>query len=57
VRLADFITANTEAILAEWVEFAATCTPAAKTMDRAALRDHANGLLKIIVADLRTPQT
>ena len=57
MRRADFIAANTEPILAEWVAFAAASGPAAKTMDRAALRDHAHGMLKIIVADLRTPQT
>jgi signal transduction histidine kinase len=57
VRLADFIAANYEAILAEWVVFAATCGPAASTMDRVELRDHALEMLKTIVADLRTPQT
>ena len=57
VRLADFIERNTEAILAEWVIFAARSGPAGATMDRAALRDHALELLTIIVSDLRTPQT
>jgi signal transduction histidine kinase len=57
VRLADFIETNTEPILAEWVAFAATLGPAATTMDAAALRDHAVGMLKDIVTDLRTPQT
>ena len=57
MRLADFISTNTEAILAEWVAFAATCSPAAKTMDTAALRDHAQAMLATIIVDLRTPQT
>lgn len=57
MRLADFIAANTEPILAEWVEFAESCGPAGRTMDLTGLRDHALGMLKDIVTDLRTPQT
>lgn len=57
MRLADFITANTEPILAEWVAFAETCGPAGMEMDIAALRDHAVDMLRVIVADLRTSQT
>jgi signal transduction histidine kinase len=57
VRLADFIEANCESILAEWVAFAKTCGPAAATMDTTALRDHALQMLQTIVVDLRTPQT
>lgn len=57
MRLADFIETNTEPILTEWVTFAKSCAPAAMTMDPAALKDHALGVLKEIVADLRTPQT
>ncbi|MBC8144075.1 MAG: sensor histidine kinase, partial [bacterium] len=57
MRLADFIEGNTEAIQAEWVEFAATCGPAARSMDLPDLKDHALEMLRDIVADLRTPQT
>lgn len=57
MRLADFILANREPILAEWEAFARTCTPAAGTMDVAALRDHANEMLTVIAEDLCTPQT
>jgi signal transduction histidine kinase len=57
VRLADFIAANTESILDEWVAFAESCGPAAARMDLEALRDHALAMLTDIVADLRTPQT
>lgn len=56
VRLADFITASRDAILAEWEAFARTCTPASGAMDIVALRDHANEMLTVIAADLRTPQ-
>jgi signal transduction histidine kinase len=56
MRLADFILANREPILAEWEAFARTCTPAAGAMDIAALRDHANEMLTVIAADLGTPQ-
>lgn len=54
--LAGFITANREPILAEWEAFARTCTPASGAMDLVALRDHANEMLLVIAADLRTPQ-
>ena len=57
MRLSDFITANREPILAEWEAFARTCTPASAPMDITALRDHANEMLTVIAADLRTPQT
>jgi signal transduction histidine kinase len=57
VKLADFIASNMEPILAEWVTFAESSGPAGKTMDTVALRDHAAEMLKVIVADLRTPQT
>ena len=57
VGLADFIASNTESILTEWVAFAESCAPAARTMAPVALRDHALEMLKEIVADLRTPQT
>jgi signal transduction histidine kinase len=56
MRLSDFILANREPILAEWVAFASTCTPACSGMDQAALRDHASEMLTVIVADLETPQ-
>lgn len=56
-RLPDFIEANIEPILAEWVTFARSSGPAARTMDVKALRDHAVQMLQEIVTDLRTPQT
>lgn len=56
MHLAEFILANRESILAEWEEFARTCEPASSRMGIAALRDHADGILTMIAADLGTPQ-
>jgi signal transduction histidine kinase len=56
MRLADFILANREPILAEWEAFARTCAPASGSMDIAALRDHANEMLTVIAKDLATAQ-
>src|SRR5687768_4580503 len=57
MRLAEFIDANTPAILAEWELFAASLLPAAAGLDVAVLRDHAEQLLQAMTKDLRTPQT
>jgi signal transduction histidine kinase len=56
LRLADFIEANIEPILTEWVAFARTQF-GAERMDLTALRDHAAEMLTEMVVDLRTPQT
>ena len=56
MRLADFILANREPILAEWEAFARTCAPASGSMDIVALRDHANEMLTVIATDLATAQ-
>lgn len=56
MRLHDFILTNREQILIEWEAFARTCVPASITMDVAALRDHANEMLMVIAADLKTYQ-
>src|SRR5437588_86704 len=57
MRLAKFIKSNTEAILAEWVEFASQSGAAGKAMDVPALRDHVREMLGTIVRDLETRQT
>jgi signal transduction histidine kinase len=57
MRLSRFVQENREAILAEWEEFARTCTPSSRTMDITALRDHADEMLTVIAADLTTPQS
>ena len=56
MRLADFIEANIEPILAEWVTFARTRI-GSDDMDLTALRDHAAEMLAIVAQDLRTPQS
>ena len=56
MRLADFILTNRDAILAEWEEFAKTCSPASGSMGIAALSDHAAEMLTVIAEDLKTPQ-
>jgi signal transduction histidine kinase len=57
MRLAVFILANREQILAEWEAFALCCTPASGTMDIVALRDHAREMLTVIASDLAMPQS
>ncbi|MFN2425509.1 MAG: sensor histidine kinase [Candidatus Binatia bacterium] len=57
MRIARFIHANMERILAEWDAFAATLTPAASTMTARELRDHARQILQTIALDVSTPQT
>ena len=57
MRLADFILRDTERILAEWEEFAASLLPAARNMDALALRDHAQAILQAVAKDLATSQT
>jgi hypothetical protein len=56
IRLAAFITANHEPILAEWEAFARTRGAAGGAMDVVAQRDHAAEMLTVIAADLNTPQ-
>lgn len=56
MRLADFITANTEAILVEWTAFARIAQPAAGDLSELALRDHAAQILTEIASDMGRPQ-
>ena len=56
MRLADFILANTEAILAEWETFARGIWPGAAT-DPATLRDHAEDILRATAWDMKSAQT
>lgn len=55
-RLSVFITEHAEEILAAWEAFAKDLS-GATTIDLPALRDHADAMLNVIVADLETPQT
>lgn len=56
MRLYEFLLTDREQILAEWDNFAATCSPASITMDVSELRDHAGDMLLVIAADLKTEQ-
>ena len=56
MRLADFILANVEPILAEWEAFARAIAPGA-TMDGLALRDHAEDILRATARDMRSAQS
>jgi signal transduction histidine kinase len=56
MRLAEFISANTEAILAEWEAFARSIAAGA-TMDVVALRNHAEDILRSTARDMMTPQS
>jgi signal transduction histidine kinase len=57
MRLPDFIRQHADHIVEEWEQFAKTITPAAQTMDRAALRDHARAILLAAARDMSTTQT
>ena len=55
-RLPVFIREHREAILTAWDDFARGL-PVAAAMDVVALRDHANGMLDVVVRDLETAET
>lgn len=57
MRLAQFIETRMEAILQDWETFAKSISPASSGMDAAALRDHAEQILRTVVLDLGTAQT
>ncbi|MEP6763428.1 MAG: sensor histidine kinase [Gemmatimonadaceae bacterium] len=57
MRLAAFIAANSEDIISDWMAFATTRISAAKGLDLEALRDHAEEMLEVIVADLNKSQS
>ncbi|XHF31678.1 HAMP domain-containing sensor histidine kinase [Pseudomonas chlororaphis] len=57
MRLSEFIRQHADHIVEEWEQFARTITPAADTMDRAALRDHARAILLAAARDMDTAQT
>lgn len=57
MKLAQFIRDEEDAILKAWEEFASSLLPAAKDMNKAALRNHARRMLRTIIQDLQHPQT
>ena len=52
-RLANFIRGAIEDIIAEWISFAGTRTPASTNMTKLALRDHIEQILNFIADDIR----
>ncbi len=56
MTLSDFITANLDEIVADWVAFARQL-PAGRTMTTAALRDHSREILVAIAAEMATVQS
>ncbi|MEP7134158.1 MAG: HAMP domain-containing sensor histidine kinase [Chloroflexota bacterium] len=56
MRLAEFILANVEPILAEWEAFALTLTPGAN-MTKLALRDHSQAILLASARDMEVNQS
>lgn len=57
MRLSAFIIDNLESILQSWEDFARTIPGEASSMGVEALRDHAEEVLRVIAADLRTKQS
>lgn len=57
MRLSQFILSNLESILVEWESFASTILPESKLVEKLALRDEAEEILKAIATDMETPQT
>ena len=57
MRLADFILANVEPILAEWESFARSIWPNGATADPAELRDDAEDILRATALDMQSDQT
>jgi signal transduction histidine kinase len=56
MRLADFILANVESILADWEEFARSLAPGT-AMGVIALRDHAQDILRSTASDMLSSQS
>ncbi len=57
MRLAEFIVASVERIVDEWEAFAMTIRPAADSMNRVELRDHASAILLAAARDMTSAQT
>jgi signal transduction histidine kinase len=57
VRLADFIVANVEPILAEWESFARSIWPSGATADPTEMRDDAADILRATAVDMQSCQT
>ena len=57
MRLSDFIVQQVDRIVDEWEEFAKTFKPAADSLGRLELRDHAKVILLAAAQDMNTKQT
>jgi signal transduction histidine kinase len=57
LRLSDFIRSHMDGIVAEWISFARTRTPASDAMSKLALQDHIVEILRFIADDLETAQS
>lgn len=57
MRLSDFIVQHVDRIVDEWEQFAKSIAPAADSMSRLQLRDHAKSILLAAARDMRTAQT
>ena len=55
--LSEFIVLHAERIVDEWEQFAETLTPAADTLNRTQLRDHAHSILLAAARDMNTRQS
>ncbi|NMX94095.1 MULTISPECIES: HAMP domain-containing sensor histidine kinase [unclassified Pseudomonas] len=55
--LSEFIVLHAERIVDEWEQFAETLTPAADSLNRTQLRDHAHSMLLAAARDMNTRQS
>jgi signal transduction histidine kinase len=57
MKLSRFIVDHIEDILAEWVDYAGSLSPAADSMSVADLRDHGEAMLRAVALDIDSPQS
>ncbi|MGV8916487.1 MAG: sensor histidine kinase [Pseudomonas sp.] len=57
MRLSDFIVQHVDRIVDEWEKFAKSIKPAADSMSRVELRDHAKAILMAAARDMNTAQS
>lgn len=57
MKLTDFIRANHDRIIEDWVTFAGSLLPWAEEMTETEKRDHAKEMLDAVVDDMEAPQT
>lgn len=57
MKLSRFIVDHVEDILAEWVDYAESLSPAADSMSVTELRDHAGAMLRAVALDIDSPQS